>query len=254
MILLAGAFFFVAQLAVAADKDETFEVLQIGTQTYSNVTITTKSKTSVFFTHSGGMANVKTSDLPPQVKEQLGFAEEQPRIRTNSPAVWAKNALARMETPKVKEVERQVEEKWRAYFPDGVATMPPIDQATLGMLIGSLVLLHLCFSFCYMSICKKTGIQPGVMVWLPILQIFPLLRAAKMSYGWFLALFVPLLNLLVPIIWCFKIAKARGKSAVLGFLLILPLTSLFAFLYLAFSDRAGGNEKGHIRMMSLETI
>jgi hypothetical protein len=252
-ILLAGVFFFVALLAGATEKDERFEVLQIGTQTYSNVTITTKSKSSVFFTHSGGMANVKTSELPPQVKEQLGYVDEQPKVRTNSPAVWAKKTLARMETTKVKEVERQVEEKWRTYFPDGLATMPPIDRATLGMIIGGLLLLHLCFSYCYMSICKKAGTQPGVMVWLPILQIFPLLRAAKMSYGWFLMLLVPLLNLLVPIIWSFKIAKARGKSAWLGFLLILPGIGLFAFLYLAFSDGAGRRDRGPMRVMSLET-
>ena len=38
------------------------------------------------------------------------------------------------------------------------------------------------------------------------------------------------------VLWCFNIAKARGKSVWVGVLLLLPITSLFAFLYLAFSD------------------
>ena len=89
-----------------------------------------------------------------------------------------------------------------------------------------------------MLICRKTGNPPGVLVWVPVLQLFPMLRAAGMSGWWFLAYFVPLLNLVPPILWSLKIAKARGKSVWVGVLLLLPVTNLFAFLYLAFSDGA----------------
>ena len=110
--------------------------------------------------------------------------------------------------------------------------------ATLGIVVGILLLIHLIWSYCYAQICKKAGTQPGVLVWLPILQFISLLRAARMSGWWFLALFVPLLNVVIGIVWCFKIATARGKSALVGLLLLLPITNLFAFLYLVFSDGA----------------
>ena len=98
----------------------------------------------------------------------------------------------------------------------------------------------------------EAGTQPGAIVWLPILQFISLLRAARMSGWWFLALFVPLLNVVIGIVWCFKIAKARGKSAWVGLLLLLPITSFFAFLYLVFSDRAPGNEKRATGFISLQ--
>ena len=63
-----------------------------------------------------------------------------------------------------------------------------------------------------------------------------MLRAAGMSGWWFLAYFVPLLNLVPLILWPLKIAKARGKSVWVGVLLLLPVINLFAFLYLAFSN------------------
>jgi hypothetical protein len=38
--------------------------------------------------------------------------------------------------------------------------------------------------------------------------------------------------------WSIKIVKTRGKSPFVAFLLIMPPTTLFAFLYLAFSQSA----------------
>jgi len=49
---------------------------------------------------------------------------------------------------------------------------------------------------------------------------------------WFLALPVAFL------VWSVKIAKARAKSAWVAFFLLLPVTNLLAFLYLAFSSAA----------------
>src|SRR5258707_251791 len=94
----------------------------------------------------------------------------------------------------------------------------------------------------FLQICKKAGAQPGIMVWLPVLQLFPLLRAAQMPLWWFLLWFVPGVNLVAQVVWCIKIADARGKSPWVGVLLILPVTNIFTFLYLAFSGNAAAAE------------
>jgi hypothetical protein len=55
---------------------------------------------------------------------------------------------------------------------------------------------------------------------------FLALLAVAVSVGW--------------IIWCFKISSARGKSPLVGVMLLLPGLNVLALLYLAFS---GGVER-----------
>jgi hypothetical protein len=73
-----------------------------------------------------------------------------------------------------------------------------------------------------------------------------------MSPAWLLAFLVPVLNVVAQIVWSFKIAKARGKSGLVGLFLVLPVTNLFAFLYLAFSDAEPKQERRTVEIMTLE--
>ena len=57
----------------AAWADEKLPVLKAGSEIYSNVTVTTVTATDVFFTYSGGMANVKLSKLDPALQEHFGY-------------------------------------------------------------------------------------------------------------------------------------------------------------------------------------
>jgi hypothetical protein len=103
-------------------------------------------------------------------------------------------------------------------------------------------------------ICQKAGQTPGLLVWLPLLKVFPMLRAAGMSPWWFLASFVPLLNLVAVVLWCLNIAKARNKTVLVGLFLLLPVTNILAFLYLAFSSRPSRRrDERRIEIMTLET-
>jgi hypothetical protein len=104
-------------------------------------------------------------------------------------------------------------------------------------------------------ICKKAGHTPGLLVWLPVFQLFPLLRAAGMSAWWFVAWLLPLLNIVAFILWSVKITKARGKSGWVAVFLILPLTSFLAILYLAFSNGArAGRDGEEPEVMSLQAV
>jgi hypothetical protein len=93
-----------------------------------------------------------------------------------------------------------------------------------------------------MLICKKTGNEPGILIWIPVLQLWPLVKAAGMP-GWaFLFWLLPISSPIVTVIWCFKICQARGKNAALGLLLLLPITNIITFLYLAFSNDGAAEE------------
>jgi hypothetical protein len=46
---------------------------------------------------------------------------------------------------------------------------------------------------------------------------------------------VPVVKLIMWIVWCFRICRVRQKSAFVGFLMLLPVTNILAFVYLALS-------------------
>ena len=243
-------------LGVVGATEEVFDVLQIGSRTYTNVTVTTKAKSYIFILHAGGMASVKVSELSPDLQEKLGYAgATTSKAATNTAAVWVKKEMARIDVAQVKGLRKQLEQQWRGQ-PGGRRSLMGLAGPTLIFaVLGLMLLLYLFYCYCCMLICQKTGNLPGILVWVPVVQLFPLLRAAGMSGWWFLAFLVPGINLVAHILWSLKIAKARGKSVWVGVLLLLPVTNLFAFLYLAFSNGAAGegDEEPEPQVMSLQS-
>jgi hypothetical protein len=253
---------FLAAPGSLAAIEQSFDVLEVGTQTYRNVTVTTKSKNYVFIIHSDGMTNLKISELPVEVLTRLGYEDPKaPKVSTNAATVWAKKTLAKLDTPEVKAVPDQVQTTWNKSSLGAKLPIPKLTKEIMLAAAGIALLLYLCHSYCLMLICRKAGTEPGFLIWVPILQLLPLLTAAGMSRWWFLGYCVPGLSLVAHIIWCFKICDARGKTAFVAVLLILPVTSPLAFLFLAFSNgvkSAGQPEQSRpkskrIELMTLET-
>jgi thiol-disulfide isomerase/thioredoxin len=59
--------------AVSVKADEKLAVLRAGSETYSNVTVTTVNATDVFFTYAGGMGNVKIKNLSPDLQQHFHY-------------------------------------------------------------------------------------------------------------------------------------------------------------------------------------
>ena len=232
LALLAG---LVVLGSPAAAANLQLPTLRTRQGTYSNVVVTGKSGTDIYIRHERGIGNVKLSDIEDDdALIALGLKAAPVKVvevapMTGETTTLATNALTKMETATAK-----YKELARAKFKELKKHQPPVK--VLSLILGSLLVLYLFGCFCLKLICEKAGHEPGVLVWLPLLQAIPAFRAAGMSGWWFLALFVPLLNLVAHILWCFKITSARGKSIWVAILLLLPGLSLFAFLYLAFSS------------------
>lgn len=122
--------------------------------------------------------------------------------------------------------------------------MQPTDTgstvSTIGGIIALLVALgvalvvYLFFCYCFKRICEKAGHQPGVLIWIPILQMIPLLQVAGMAAWMIVLLIIPIVGWVVAIIMWAKICQARGKSPWLVILgIILPIVFI---PYLAFSE------------------
>lgn len=203
--------------------------------TFTNVVVTAKTESDIYIRHERGIANVKLKDIedddalialglkerPVKVEEVKTVEEEPTTATTNAP-------------PQVETAADRYKELALAKLKELKNLQPPIKILTV--ILVAIFVLYLFKCYCLKLICVKAGHQPGVLVWLPFLQLIPAFRASGMSAWWILALFVPLLNLVAAIMWCFKITSARGKSIWVAIMLLLPGLNLLAFLYLAFSS------------------
>jgi thiol-disulfide isomerase/thioredoxin len=70
LILAAG-------IVVVRADDEQFPILKVGSDTYTNVTVTHVTASDISFIHAGGAANVKLKDLPPELQKQFHYDSKQ---------------------------------------------------------------------------------------------------------------------------------------------------------------------------------
>ncbi len=287
LLLLGAAGFTLRAMAEKLDPFQTnatqfsekFDAFRAGSNTFLNVAVLSANRTDIFLQHSGGLVNVKVKDVDPEILKQLGYKVAEPESKTG------KNALGPISNQMITNLTQKLEanpqyqaleNRWHAQL---APRMPPNSKGLIAGVIGAFVAVYLFFSFCCMLIVKKTGNQPGILVWLPIVKMLPLIRAAGMPGWWFLLWIMPLLFALIAIpliviatipaswlpficlpasivslvsgvFWCFKIVETRGKSVLWAILLLLPVTNLLAFLYLAFSDGAAPDDKTAARPLA----
>ncbi|HKS35548.1 MAG TPA: hypothetical protein VJW76_00055 [Verrucomicrobiae bacterium] len=256
-----------AESTPASSAEQKFETIQAGSQTFSNVTVVSRSARQITIMHAKGVASLKLEDLTPDVQAKLGYDPANPGGKGKGVS-FSKTFSAQSE--RAREARARADELLQQH---GAALR-------LAAAVG-LPLLYLFCCFCFLQVCRKAGVNAPFKVWIPLLQFDPLFKAAGMSriaLFWFMspllfavwaALFVLIASLagtpldlfkgpkltmfagglqgmlafvgvMVGFVWCFKICIARGKRAWMGIFLILPLINLLMLCYLAFS--AGAKE------------
>jgi len=214
------------------------------TAEFKNVKVFSRTATHLSFAYESGTAVIKLSDIDP---DSLATIE---RVRAGLPeptddaAVEVTALESEPSSPKKLNLAGLVKMYSGKFKADSLPT--GITRSMVWGFLGVLACSWFFFCMCCSLICKKTGHPGGLVVWLPVFQMIPLFRAAGMSGWWFLAMFVPLLNLVGQILWCVKIAEARGKGFLTAIMLILPGTNLLAFLYLAFSNGDAREEDTYV--------
>lgn len=228
--------------------EQTFPVLETRTGAYTNVTVTKKTKDWIFILHSAGVCNIKATDLSTEARIALGYeapkATEEAQSHPTTKAILAKPLaeLSKLKMNKFRLSEiKKFMANWRQNEKEEAAQVHAYLRANpmvVCIILGIAAFVYIFSSVCFWLICRKTHTAPGPLVWVPIFQLIPLLRAANIPRVWFFAYFIPIINIIPVIMFSIKIVRARGKSPWVAFLLILPPTSLFAFLYLALSQSA----------------
>jgi hypothetical protein len=221
-------------MAQTTQTDETYPSLVVGPDTYTNVLILSKTRYDIFFKHRHGMGNVKVRDLDPSTAMKLGYQVEQPRQNKIQEALQIP-VLTRLESdPQFQEAE----ERWVAAASE---YLERFDDSVAYSIVAMIVLTYLLFSYLCRCICVKTSNPPSPLIWVPYLKQIPMFKAAGMSPWWALTMFIPPVYLVASILWCFKIVQARGKKVIFAVMLLLPVTNIIAFFYLALSG--DGSEK-----------
>ncbi|HWR82591.1 MAG TPA: DUF5684 domain-containing protein [Candidatus Deferrimicrobium sp.] len=96
--------------------------------------------------------------------------------------------------------------------------------------------VYLYFAFTLYKIACKTGYaQNAWWGFIPILNLFLLVKMAGRPMYWFLFLLIPFLNLIMYAVLWIDVAKACRQSPVWGFLCILPIINLISMGVIAFS-------------------
>jgi len=200
---------------------------------YRNVKIFNRTATHLSFAHENGTAVIKLAEVDPETLATIERIRAGVESKGNE---WA--TVAALENKPASAKERSVAALTKLFSGkvSAESVSPAITRVMLWRFLGGLALAWFFFGFCNSLICKKAGHPGGLLVWLPVFQMIPLFRAAGMSGWWFLGMMIPLLNLVGFVLWCVKITQARGKGFLTAVMLILPVTNLLAFLYLAFSN------------------
>ena len=251
--MIAVGLAMTASLAAWAG-DIHLDMLKTQTDCFTNVTVYGRSKTDFFIRHERGIANIKLANLDPQTIGRLtsgdapggASASAKPAAGEQHQDESAATGAATTASAALSNLDAEFRQQMTA----GLTLLKAlsavrVSPTVVALVLGVLLVAYLFFCYCLKLICQKTANEPGILIWLPIFQMIPLFRAAGMS-GWcFLGLFVPVVNLIVQIVWCFKIVQARGKSVLAAIGLLLPVTNLLALLYLAFSDGKSEQSLGY---------
>ena len=75
------------------------------------------------------------------------------------------------------------------------------------------------------SIAKKTSTPKTWWAWVPILDIFLLVKISQKSYWWVLWSVIPIVNIVITAILWMRIAVRLGKPKWLGILVLIPFVN-----------------------------
>ena len=91
------------------------------------------------------------------------------------------------------------------------------------------LVVYVFTSFCLMKIADKLEIPNSWLAWIPIAQIWVMVRAAGKPGWWLILFFIPLVNFVIGLIVFFSIPTRLNKSSLYGLLLFVPILGVFLY-------------------------
>lgn len=105
--------------------------------------------------------------------------------------------------------------------------------------IGGGLICYLFAAWCLWRIARDLQVGDEWLAWVPLLNLFTLLRAAARPAWYLLLLLVPLVNVVVLAMVFMALAERRGRLSLYGLLLFLPLLNLLVLFSLTYVPGKG---------------
>ena len=96
------------------------------------------------------------------------------------------------------------------------------------------VVIYLFIAYCMQAIAKDLNIRRPWLAWIPVVNVYLWSRIIGKGLWWTILWFVPLVNVVITIIFCFKLARICGKGRLYGLLLLIPIVDFVILWILAF--------------------
>lgn len=225
------SFLALVALALSLSAQERIPSVMAGGVTYSNVTVISRTATHISFKHAHGFASVRLDSLSSDNQTKVGYTPPPPpKSLTDYTTDFSQDLARLLNDPRLTTLEHQIRTEVERVIKED-------DKVLLHSAAGGAACIYILFCLAVVKICRKTTVRPGLWAWLPGFQFIALFKAAGMSPWTYLLLYVPVVNVVVMIMWCFKICRMRQKPAALGFLLLVIPINILVFFYLAFSSQ-----------------
>jgi len=118
----------------------------------------------------------------------------------------------------------------------GYGGMNPYGELSPFFSIYTLIVfagLYVYNAFALMTIANRTYTENAWMAWIPVLNIYLMVKIAEKPWWWLIIIFIPILGIIPYILVWMRISERLGKSPWLGVLMIVPVVSLVVIGYLA---------------------
>lgn len=126
-------------------------------------------------------------------------------------------------------------------IPKALPAPPKIPEPPIGIGYILFIILAMYFygSLCLYLIAKKLNVPSPVFAWIPILQVWTVVVAAKGTGGhpclWVLSMAIPIVGPLIGIYLWMCIEENLGKNKWLALLMLIPIAGFVIMGWLAFS-------------------
>jgi len=101
--------------------------------------------------------------------------------------------------------------------------------AFLGVVFAFSVVFYIFFAFTLQTIANKLNVENSWLAWIPIANLWIWVKCAGRPDWWVILFFIPLANIIVPLLLLFDVPPRLNKPAILGLLFFIPVVG--AFLY-----------------------
>lgn len=96
--------------------------------------------------------------------------------------------------------------------------------------------LHIFSAYCLYIIAKKTNTNNAWLAWIPIFNIFLMLKIARKPWWWIFGLLIPILNIVLSVIVWMQIAEERRRPRWWGLLMLISIVNFVIMYLLAFEE------------------